>query len=91
MSDQPSTNEPRVGDIVVYVGWTAPTLSPTVWDRRRERETEYLVVRTHPVEGVQVIEIRDADNEDWSELDWFVCGQEPVRVVRRASYTEVVS
>jgi hypothetical protein len=89
MTDQSSTTGPQVGDIVVYVGSPADTRE--VWRQRREQKTEYLVTRAHPVEGVQVIEIRNADNDDWSELDWFVCGQEPVRVVRRASYTEVQS
>jgi hypothetical protein len=89
MTDQSSTTGPKVGDIVVYVGSPADTRE--VWRQRREQKTEYLVTRAHPVECVQVIEIRNADNDDWSELDWFVCGQEHVRVVRRASYTEVQS
>lgn len=89
MSDQPTTTAAKVGDVVVYVGSPADTRA--VWRQRRVQGNEYLVVRAHPFEGVQVIEIRDADVDDWSELDWFVCRQVHVRVVRRASYTEVES
>jgi hypothetical protein len=86
MTDQPSTNtEPQVGDIVVYIG---DTTQPEIWVQRRAERREFRVDRVDPGGIFKVTAVAKRDGG----YDWFLCGYaSDLRVVRRASYTEVQS
>jgi heat shock protein HspQ len=88
MTDQSSTNtEPKVGDIVVYVGDN----QSHPWSRRRVERDEFIVTWVDEGSLVQAIELRSPEHPKWRELDQILVGVESLRVVRRASYTEVQS
>jgi hypothetical protein len=80
---------PQVGDIVVYVGDV--TGRSAAWRRRKDAGTEFIVTRSQSY-GVQCTEVVRGDDDDWrDDNDWFFADPSSVRVVRRASYTEVQS
>jgi hypothetical protein len=85
MTDQSSTTGPKVGDIVVYVG---ELTQPEIWAKRRDERREFRVDRVDPGGIFKVTAVAKRDGAH----DWFLCGYaSDLRVVRRASYTEVES
>lgn len=78
--------EPQVGDIVVYVG-DNPNLS---WRTRRDERAEFIVTQVaEDSTGVHAVELHLPEHPKWREKDWIIVRADVLRVMRRASYTDV--
>jgi hypothetical protein len=89
-----STTEPKVGDIVVYVGEPVP-FETQIWRDRRENQTQFLVTAVlsgewSPSDGDEPVVCLHAAGKPSTGDQCYVWPSE-VRVVRRASYEDAAS
>lgn len=72
----PGEAEPSLGDFVTYVGAAYP----------RRRNVQFIAVGTNPAGLLLLVTV-----DGGGHADWFVAAPADLRVVRRASYTDVQS
>lgn len=81
-SDSTTTETPKVGDIVLYVG-DNPNFS---WSRRRDERAEFIVTQVDEDSAVHAVELHLPEHPKWREKDQILARADFVRVVRRATY-----